>query len=439
MVELTGWDQDILFLQYGERFKRFRVLLQRALNKRAALDYIPMQQHEIRRFMHRLVQAPEKFVDHVHLMAASIAIGVSYGYKTESIKDYYVKVAEGSMVALADLMSPGKWAVDICPPLRYLPTWIPFFKFHQHAKFVRRLKNVAETEPFEYALERIVGATAEVSFTSKLLIESNGQLAGEESREDIQNLAAGLYGAGSDTIAAGVKSFFLAMTLYPNAQTKAQAEISDYLQRQQRMILPSDRASLPYTSALVRELLRWHPITNLVAHQSNQEDCSVALGDKTYRIPAHSIVVANVWRMMHDPAVYPEPDRFVPERYLVDNPPPGPENYAFGFGRRICPGLHVAQNSLWIILSNIIVNFDILKAKDARGMEITPEESYTDGSSAAICVLDHPKGWLRRMVVGLLRVWLDMRTSNDHVMHGMADVANGEAALCLSLCTVMEP
>ncbi|QRV74363.1 cytochrome P450 family protein [Ceratobasidium sp. AG-Ba] len=375
----TGWDQDILFLQYGERFKQFRALLQRAMNKRAALDYIPMQQHEIRRFMRCLVQDPEKFVDYVHLMAASIAIGVSYGYKTESIKDHYVKAAEGSMVALADFMSPGKWAVDICPPLRYLPTWFPFFRFHQHAKFVRHLKNVAKTEPFEYALKRIVDGTAEVSFTSKLLIASNGQLASEESKEDIRNLAAGLYGAGSDTIAAGVKSFFLAMTLYPNAQTKAETEISNYLQGQRRMILPSDRESLPYTSALVRELLRWHPITNLVARQSNKEDCSACLEDKTHRIPAHSVVVANVWRMMHDPFVYPEPDRYVPGRYLVDNPPPGPENYAFGFGRRICSGLHVAQNSLWIIISNITVNFNTSKAKDARGMEITPEESYTDG------------------------------------------------------------
>lgn len=151
------------------------------------------------------------------------------------------------------------------------------------------------------------------------------------------------------------------MTLYPEVQAKAQAEIAAYMRQRSindglsRMILPADRPNLPYTSALVHEVMRWHPIVTMVPHRSSsQDDCNVASGGKVYRIPAESLVLANVWfvsfpvfkeactedvfrRMMHDPEVYPEPSRFNPERYLVKNPPPEPENYAFGFGRRYVP------------------------------------------------------------------------------------------------------
>lgn len=38
--------------------------------------------------------------------------------------------------------------------------------------------------------------------------------------------------------------------------------------------------------------------------------------------------------MLHDPVIYFDPLAFKPERFLVQDPPPNPINYAFGFGRR---------------------------------------------------------------------------------------------------------
>ncbi|KAG8724488.1 hypothetical protein FRC09_018090 [Ceratobasidium sp. 395] len=323
-------------------------------------------------------------------MAASIAIRAIYGYKAESADDPFVKRAEESMVAFSDL--------------RYLPTWFPFIRFHRHAQYVRHLKHAAETAPFEYVLKQMANNTAEESFTSKLLRTEEGHLVDQTTQDDVKNLAGGLYGAASDTTAAGIKSFFLAITLDPDAQTKAQEEIAAYTHGQRRMILPADRPNLPYTSALVRELLRWHPITGLVAHQTTQDDCNIVLEGKTHRIPAGSMVLANVWKMLHDPSVYLEPDLFKPERYLVENPPPGPESYAFGFGRRICPGIHVAQHSMWIAISNTLANFTISKAKDESGVQIVPEERYTTGVAShplpfkcSTVPRDGCKEWLREL------------------------------------------
>ncbi|QRV89147.1 cytochrome P450 family protein [Ceratobasidium sp. AG-Ba] len=384
MGKLIGWEDDIIFLNYGPLLKRFRTMLQRALNNRVSLDYIPLQQNEVVRFMRRLVDTPEGFMEHIHLMAASIAIRITYGHKVESADDPFVRSAEDIMEAFSDVSSPGKWMVNVFPILKYVPSWFPLATFKRRVEQIRHLDALSKGKPFEFVLRQMANGTAEDSFTSKLLQTEDGRPADEETK-DI-NIAGSLYAAGSDTTVAGIQSFFLAMTLYPDVQAKAQTELSNYMRQRSikdglsRMILPEDRPNLPYTSALVREVLRWHPIANIVPHRSSDnDDFNVVSGGKVYRIPARSSVMANIWKILHDPETYTEPERFNPERYLVDNPPPEPENYAFGFGRRICPGLHIAQQSMWITISNTLLNFNIGKVKDENGREITPEEKYTTG------------------------------------------------------------
>ncbi|CAE7065561.1 unnamed protein product, partial [Rhizoctonia solani] len=270
---------------------------------------------------------------------------------------------------------------EVFPLLRYVPKWFPGATFHKAVESWMPILQAAEDETFEFVKSQMAKGIAEPSFTSKLLQPENGKEIAREEEDNIKRVAASLYGAASDTTVSAVKTFFLAMTLYPDVQAKAYSEIASYLQTQphKRFITMDDRLNLPYTSALVRELLRWHPVLTLVGHRSNGEDDeNVVVGDKTYRIPARTAVIANVWKIMHNPEVYPDPEKFVPERFMGENPPPFPENYAFGFGRRICPGMHVAQQSMWLSISNTLANFTITKAKDENGVEIVPEENYTN-------------------------------------------------------------
>ncbi|KAG8694180.1 cytochrome P450 1B1, partial [Ceratobasidium sp. 394] len=115
MAQLIGWEKNIVFLTYGPLLKRYRTMLHRALNNRVALDYVPLQQHEVRRFMARLVDSPDKFMAHVHLMAASIAVRIAYGYKVDSTDDRFVQMAEEIMEAFSDVTAPATWAVNVLP------------------------------------------------------------------------------------------------------------------------------------------------------------------------------------------------------------------------------------------------------------------------------------------------------------------------------------
>ncbi|KAG8688170.1 hypothetical protein FRC09_013074, partial [Ceratobasidium sp. 395] len=393
MVNLLGWDKDIIiFLSYGPKLKYYRTLLQRALNNRVAPDYVPLQKQEVRKFMRRLADNPAGFMENVHFMSASIAVRMAYGHKVESPDDRFVQNAEEVMGAFSDALRPGKWVVDIFPPLRYVPAWFPFATFRRQIATWQRLGYSYRDEPFEFVEKQMADGVAEDSFTSKLLQPEDGKPVDDETKEHIKHLAASLYGAGSDTTVSVIQSFFLAMALYPDVQAKAQAEIAAYLKQRltddpssSRFLMPEDRSGLPYTSALVRELLRWHPVANIIPHQSGGEDDNNVISEgKTYRIPANTLVIVNSWQMLHNPDVYFEPERFMPERYLVANPPPDPESYAFGFGRRICPGIHVAQQSM----CNTLANFNTTKAKDENGLEVTPEERYTND------IISHPLPFL---------------------------------------------
>ena len=85
----------------------------------------------------------------------------------------------------------------------------------------------------------------------------------------------------------------------------------------------------------------------------------------------------------HDPEVYPEPDVFRPERFLTTpkhTTEPDPRDFIFGFGRRICPGRHVADNSLLITIAQTLAVFNIEKPVDSNGKIIEPQVAFEAGT-----------------------------------------------------------
>lgn len=89
-------------------------------------------------------------------------------------------------------------------------------------------------------------------------------------------------------------TFFLMMTLHPDVQQRAQHEL-DRVVGLQRLPQFSDRNSLPYISAVIKECLRLHPVGPLgLPHRATRED----IYKDQYFIPKGSIVIGNSWYVL---------------------------------------------------------------------------------------------------------------------------------------------
>jgi hypothetical protein len=86
-----------------------------------------------------------------------------------------------------------------------------------------------------------------------------------------------------------------------------------------------------------------------------------------YPIEVYSVYSTLCRAIMHDPTLYPEPDVFKPERFLgpdgtlLDDPI---VTSAFGWGKRICPGRHFVDATMFIVVSSLLSVFNIEKVQD---------------------------------------------------------------------------
>ena len=163
----------------------------------------------------------------------------------------------------------------------------------------------------------------------------------------------------------------LAMIAYPETQSRAHAELDAVVGRD-RLPTFADYPHLPYVRAMVKEILRWRPPAPLAApHRLMEDDWYEEMF-----IPKGTICIPNVWHMNHDPEVFGEnADHFDPARHLdtdgdvAPSPSDGREegHVSYGFGRRLCVGRHMANNSLFIDIAIMLWATDIERKRDASG------------------------------------------------------------------------
>ena len=74
--------------------------------------------------------------------------------------------------------------------------------------------------------------------------------------------------------------------------------------------------------------------------------------------------------VLHDPVMYPDPDSFKPERFINEDGSLRDDpvlSTMFGFGKRICPGRHLADPMIFIVIASLLSVFNIKKADNTNG------------------------------------------------------------------------
>ncbi|KAK2033146.1 flavonoid 3-hydroxylase [Colletotrichum zoysiae] len=379
-LRVVGWGNATGSLQYDETLRIHRKHFARMIGTQAtASQFDELQEAEVAHFLLHMLDDPENLEAHIIKEVGSVILQIVYGYSTENFKkDPLLSLITRVMERFALSAVPGAYLVNNIPMLRYVPSWFPGAGWKKEAKLFSKDLKESIDKPYSFVEHQMAQGNNNKSFLSQL-IDPDKQTP--EDKDINKWVSASMFQGGSDTTVASLSAFFMAMTLYPDVQKKAQEEI-DRVVGSERLPTPDDRDRLPYVGAIVTEIIRWWPVGPMGLPHKNMEETTY----RGYRIPKSSILMANIWAFTHDPTVYKNPMEFWPERFLEGQgrePEFDPRKLSFGFGRRICPGKVLAENTLFLSISQSLAVFQVAK-KVVDGKVIVPKVEPKPG------VISHP-------------------------------------------------
>ncbi|KAI0635121.1 cytochrome P450 [Trametes polyzona] len=382
--ELCGCDNMIGLTPYGDRLRRQRKLMLQALGPNRVSAYHPLLEIQTHNLLQNILNSPEDSQGIIHRYTGGLTLLIVYGYRVLSNKDRLLEMADEGLELLSNRIAAAGvvWLVDLFPPLKYIPSWFPGAGFKRDAAVWKGKMEAFVNVPYEFTKDQMRKGTGVPCYVSMLLddaaLENKEQTVDEQRDFDIKWTANSLYAAGIDTSISVISHFFLAMIQHPEILERAQKEL-DSVVGNSRLPTFSDRPNLPYVEAVFNETLRIATPVPLGLPRRITEDNVY----KNMYIPKGTLVFGNSFNMTRNPAVFPNPDAFDPERYFEDMDEEtaklrDPRNYVFGFGRRRCPGAWLIDSSLWIALASILASFDIRKAVDEFGNVVEPEVEYNN-------------------------------------------------------------
>ncbi|KIW74043.1 hypothetical protein PV04_02111 [Phialophora macrospora] len=330
-----------LLMPYGQQWRNHQRLQGSFLNIRISQSYRKLQELESLQLIYELLDSNADFADRYHRYSSSLIFALAYGRRMIRGDEREVKGIDQVMDNFLYAARVGTWLVDALPSLNYLPGLLAPWK---------RLGDKLHAFESKLYLDNL--SQGQVSKSWNWSKQAGQMKEGQAMTEKELAYDVGiLYEAGSDTTTMALEVFTLAMLLYPDAMKKGQAELDAVLGSSQFPTF-EDKDKLPYIEAIVKETLRWRPVSaGGIPHAVIQDDEYMG-----YHIPAGATVIGNHWSMHLDENVYNDPYAFIPDRWIEH---PDLPLAAFGFGRRICTGQHIAKNSLFINIARILWTFDI--------------------------------------------------------------------------------
>lgn len=359
----------------------------------------------------------KRVVDEVSRFTASTVLQIAYARRAAVPGDPILKDLEVVSRNIASAFETGRYWVETCAILDVFPAFISPWKRKLNADHrfevslfrdlvddvERRLDGSYQAQKRRQAPEIIT--PVEQCAAAQLL---RGQSCDRRlDRDAIAYLAAGLFEAGTETTAMTLNTFLLGAASNPEMTKLAQAEIDDLVASKyagsRKNIIPDyeDLQGLPFLSAFVKEALRLTPagasgVGHTFAGEGSQSFQLRHGGEnptsKRLDVPSGATVLANIYGLHHDSAMFCDPWRFNPMRWLPSADSDADHRqatldhtyacFAFGFGKRICPGSSLACYSLTMAIAMLLLCFDFSLTDTATSVYGEMRQQVNDEYSA---------------------------------------------------------
>ncbi|KAL1745669.1 cytochrome P450 [Schizophyllum fasciatum] len=376
-----GW--NLFLCRYGERWRKLRKAAQVLLAPSVVKDYRPLQEAETTQLVFDILNTPDEFYTHIHRVGSSIALSIIYGKRNPRIVTPTAVAIDHITEDWNAFLQPGN-----TPPVDAFPfsKRVPFLlrPWTSEARKIQKMQKSLYLELFDECRKRVEAGDGAFFMGDVVRDRANHGL----SREQMSSLAGSIYEAGSETTPASLRNWLLLVAAHPEVQAKAQDEI-DRVVGEGRMPEYKDAEDMPYLRAIIQEAHRFRNIVPLgLPHRAMRD-----LRYKDYLIPQGATILANLHGLFRDPELFDDPYTFNPERYMLSEhgTKPGINNsdvrtsVIFGFGRRICPGMHLANATALLVAMKLLWAFEFRAPLDPATGKPIPYDILTnrDGISAA--------------------------------------------------------
>ena len=179
------------------------------------------------------------------------------------------------------------------------------------------------------------------------------------SEKQLRDEVVTLFFAGFETTARSLTWGWYLLAKHPEAMSKLEAEVDRVIENRLPQI--DDLYNLHFTRMVVDETLRLYPPTALLARQNVEED---EIGG--YHIPPQSMIILVPYMVHRYPKIWPDPERFDPERFSEQAAQERPKSayIPFAAGPRVCLGNSFALMEMVYAFSMAAARYRVEMASD---------------------------------------------------------------------------
>ncbi|KAI9323898.1 cytochrome P450 [Dichotomocladium elegans] len=247
-------------------------------------------------------------------------------------------------------------AAFLCYPIRGTIVLIFNFRglFTENFKLAQYMKGLIE--------ERLDGGEAtRRNDILQILIDTQGAKEDNErlTSEAIVSEIVLFLVAGSDTTSNTIGFAIIELLKNPDTLATLRKEIDAIpMEKGQTLIQHDQLKNLPYLNAVINETLRLDTVA--VGGLERYADRDIILGGRIF-IPKGTAIRASIYHAHLNPEYWPEPNSFLPERWLEGSKIPADTEafFPFSIGSRNCIGKAFAQQEMRLSIANILRRYDL--------------------------------------------------------------------------------
>jgi enediyne biosynthesis protein E7 len=263
--------------------------------------------------------------------------------------------------------------------LGLLPTWLPLPKQLRFRRERRRLDEVIDQL---VRSRRARGELDAPDALARLIRSADAEADPATGRQRIRDELVTLLLAGHETTASTLSWTFHLLDEHRQVQQRVRAELDAVLG--DRPPAYDDLHRLPYTTAVIEEVMRLYPPVWLLPRLAREPDEIAGI-----RVPAGADVLISPYLMHRHPAFWTDPERFLPDRFAAEHTAQRPR-YAylpFGAGPRFCIGSNLAMIETVFVLATVLRRVTLRKLP---GRPVRPEPMLSLRIRGGLPMTVHP-------------------------------------------------